>query len=314
MVVIGTGGTIAGTGASDPGGYRAAQLPVQELMTGLLGAGGRVAAGCRLQFEQVAQVDSKDMSHAVWRRLAVAVERHLAQPQVRGVVITHGTDTLEETAYLLQRVLAPSKPVVLTAAMRPADSIQADGPANLFDALVVAVESGAQGAVVVVNGTVWSGAEVRKSHPYRLSAFDAGDSGALAHVEGGRLRRLRPWPGGIALGLPVLDADIWPEVQIVVSHAGADGHVVDLLCRGGVQGIVVGCTGNGTVHQELFAALLQAQARGVTVLRALRGGSGSILTGGMHDALPHAGSLTLGQARVELLLRLLARSGHARGH
>jgi L-asparaginase len=308
IVVLGTGGTIAGTAArsGDNLGYRAAQLSIDDLVSGVPALAGLAAQGVELQLEQVAQVDSKDMGHAVWRRLTAAADLHLSDPAVCAVVATHGTDTLEETGYLLHRVLAPTKPLVLTAAMRPASALQADGPQNLIDAITVALQSGAQGVLSVLNGCVWAASEARKVHPYRLDAFTAGDAGPMAYVEEGRLRQLRAWPQGRGLGAGVLDLEVWPEVQIVLSHAGADGRIVDLLCEAGVQGLVVGCTGNGTVHQELFAALLRAQSRGVAVLRALRSGAGSILSGAGHDGLPHAASLTPAQARVDLLLHLLA--------
>src|SRR6185436_13132267 len=99
--------------------------------------------------------DSKDMDFATWRALAVRVAGHLARREVAGVVVTHGTDTLEETAYFLQRVLAPAKPIVLTAAMRPASALSPDGPANLLDAVAIAGTPGARGAVVVFGGAAW---------------------------------------------------------------------------------------------------------------------------------------------------------------
>jgi L-asparaginase len=260
--------------------------------------------GLTLDSEQVAQIDSKDMSHAVWRRLAERVADHVARPDVSGVVVTHGTDTLEETSYLLHRVLAPHKPVVVTAAMRPARSPQADGPHNLCDAVGRAMHTQAHGVLVVMGGVVWAGVEARKVHPYRLDSFSAGDAGPLAYIEEGRLRILRGWPQATPLGVQVLAPEIWPEVQIVNSHAGADGRLVELLLESGVQGLVVACTGNGTIHHDLMAVLMRAQQRGVSVLRALRNGAGVIVPGG-HDDLPATGGLTPAQARVELLLRLL---------
>ena len=129
VVILGTGGTIAGTAedAADNLGYTAAQIGVDALVAAV-----RALAGLPLEAEQVAQIDSKDMGHRVWLALAQSVAHHLARAEVAGVVITHGTDTLEETAWFLQRVLAPAKPVVLTAAMRPASSAQADGPQNVL--------------------------------------------------------------------------------------------------------------------------------------------------------------------------------------
>jgi L-asparaginase len=303
VIVLGTGGTIAGTSATaaDNIGYTAAQVGVAQLVQAV-----PALAGVPIEVQQVAQVDSKDMTHAVWRALAHAVQQALQRADVQGVVVTHGTDTLEETAYLLHRVLAPAKPVVLTAAMRPASSSQADGPHNLLDAVTVARIEGAHGVVACANGAIWPGAEVRKTHTYRLDAFTAGDAGPIGWVEEGAVRRLREWPGGEPLGLQCLDTEVWPDVQIVMSHAGADGRMVDWLVQAGVQGIVVAATGNGTIHREIEAALLQARARGVELLRATRVGAGVVLE--TADAIcPGAGSLTPGQARVELLLQLLER-------
>jgi L-asparaginase len=303
VIVLGTGGTIAGTSADagDNVGYTAAQLGVEWLLRAV-----PALAGVALEAEQVAQVDSKDMSHAVWRELALRCARHLARDDVAGIVVTHGTDTLEETAWFLQRVLAPPKPVVLTAAMRPATSLQADGPQNLLDAVSVARTPGARGVVALLGGQVHGARDVRKNHPYRIDAFSSGDAGPIACVEEGKLRLFRPWPDGTAIGVEVLRDDIasWPEVQIVMSHAGANGALVRALCGLGVRGIVVAGTGNGTLHRELEAALIEARGAGIAVLRSTRVGDGRVRAIGA-DALPSADDLTPGKARVELMLRLM---------
>ena len=302
VVVLGTGGTIAGTAASatDAVGYTAAQLGVAQLVAAV-----PALAGHDLEAEQVAQLDSKDMDVATWQRLAQRAAFHLARPEVAGVVVTHGTDTLEETAYFLQRVLAPTKPLVLTAAMRPATALGADGPRNVLDAVTVARDAAAEGVLAVIAGRVWAGAELRKVHSYRLDAFDAGDAGALAAVEEGRLRWWRRAPRADALGLPLIarDAASWPRVEVVFNHAGAGGGVVDALVAQRVAGIVAAGTGNGTLHRELEAALLRAQAAGVRMLRSTRCAAGPVLGEG---TLPSAGTLSPWQARVELLLQLLS--------
>jgi L-asparaginase len=168
VVVLGTGGTIAGTAesATDSVGYRAASLGVQALLDAV-----PALAGWPIECEQVAQVDSKDMTLALWLTLAAALHRHLQRPEVYGVVITHGTDSLEETAYFLHRVLAPSKPVVLTAAMRPATSLQADGPQNLLDAVTLAHGGTLGGVLAVLGGRVFSAVDLRKQHGWRVDAF-----------------------------------------------------------------------------------------------------------------------------------------------
>ena len=305
IVVLATGGTLAGT-ASDPMdniGYEAAQIGIEELL-------GAIPAlrGLPLVAEQVSQIDSKDMGFEVWRELALRCGHWLAQDEVRGIVVTHGTDTLEETAFFLQSVLAPAKPVVLTCAMRPASALAADGPQNIVDAVAVASHVGASGVVAVCAGTIHGAFDVSKQHTYRLDAFSSGDAGPVGYVEEGGLRLLRDWPGSNSS--PVLGferwADVvrWPRVEIVMSHAGAGRAVVDALAAHGVEGLVVAATGNGTVHHELEAALRQAQATGIKVLRATRCPQGRVLGPG-GDELPHAQGLSPVKARIALILELL---------
>jgi L-asparaginase len=303
LVIIGTGGTIAGASgsATDNVGYRAGSLSVESLVKAV-----PALAAKSLEAEQLAQLDSKDMDHATWARLAKRVREHLDRPEIRGVVITHGTDTLEETAYLLQRVLAPEKPVVLTAAMRPATAIQADGPQNLLDAVAVAESEGVRGVIAVVAGQVWSGLELRKTHSYRLDAFEAGpDAGPLAVVEEGVVRRFRDWPGGEALGAALLpeDATQWPWVEVLASHAGADARSLEAWRAAGLQGLVLACTGNGTVNQALEAPLRALKEAGVSVWRTTRCAQGRIV--GASDE--PAAALSPWAARVELMLSLLQR-------
>jgi len=312
LVVLGTGGTIAGSAASadDNVAYRAATLPVATLVGSLA-----LPAGIVVESEQVAQLDSKDMDFPTWRRLAGRAAHHLARPEVVAIVVTHGTDTLEETAYFLQRVLAPAKPVVLTAAMRPATSRLADGPQNLADAVAVALAPGARGVVVVVAGAVHSALDVRKVHPYRLDAFASGDAGPIARVEEGRLRRARPWPAGepatLDIGQLPGDDSAWPWVAIVTSGAGADARAVRALVDAGCAGIVVAATGNGRVHAALDAPLREAMQRGCSVVRSTRCLDGSVIdaAGPSPGDLPSAGALTPQQARVELIVRALERRG-----
>lgn len=304
IVVLGTGGTIAGRAASatDNLGYRAAELGVAELLGGIPAASGHA-----LHAEQVAQIDSKDMDFAVWCALARRCAHWLAQEHVAGIVVTHGTDTLEETAFFLQGVLAPAKPVALTGAMRPATSAFADGPQNLADALAVAASPLARGVCVAFAGTVHHPVDVQKVHSYRLDAFSSGDAGPIAHVEEGRLRLLRDWPRGPALrdagALPAPER--WPRVEIVMNHAGAGGAIVRALVADGVAGLVVAGTGNGTLHHALEAALVQARQAGVAVRRASRCAQGRVLSHA-GDALPAADGLSPVKARVALLLELMS--------
>jgi L-asparaginase len=320
VVVLGTGGTIAGRAASggDNIGYTAGEVAVADLLGGI-----EAPEGVVLEAEQVAQLDSKDMGFDVWLHLAQRCAFWLSETDVAGVVITHGTDTIEETAYFLQAVLAPGKPVVLTCAMRPASSLSPDGPQNVRDAIAVAATPGAQGVTVVCAGTVHGALDVQKVHTYRPDAFSSGDAGPVGYVEEGCVRRLRDWPSLPATGLSkilamkAVDAFHWPRVEIVTSHAGASGAIVDLLLQeraAGVaepiRGLVLAATGNGTVHRALEAAALRAQDAGVAVLRATRCANGRILPKA-DDRLRDAGALTPVKARIALLLELLETTGAA---
>ncbi len=311
IVILGTGGTIAGRAknVSDNIGYTAAQLGVEELLAAVpaLAEGGAVVT------EQVAQIDSKDMSFAIWAKLAARVSHFLALPDIQGIVITHGTDTLEETAFFLQTLLAPSKPVVLTCAMRPATALVPDGPQNLLDAVAVARHVGARGVVAVCAGVIHGAADVRKAHTYRLDPFSSGDAGPIGYVEEGAVRQLRNWPEAPAeykhtaiksIASLAKPADV-PRVEIIMNHAGAGGAIVQALQAQGVQGLVVAGTGNGSLHHELEDALRKAQAAGVKVIRASRCLDGRVLPTPA-DAFPGSEGLSPVKARISLILQLLA--------
>ena len=293
VVLMGTGGTIAGRSqaAGDNVGYRAGEVGVDALLSSLR-ASIPVLAGRAVEAVQVAQVDSKDMGPLIWSALLRCVRQRLNDPEVSAIVITHGTDTIEETAFLLELLLATTKPVVLTCAMRPSSALVPDGPQNLLDALCVAVDPMAHGVMVVAAGAVHSPRHVTKVHPYRLDAFSSGDEGPVACVEEGRVR----WFGKLeekgsytlncidinASDFEFFTADNLPRVELVVSHAGVTGEGVDALLAPGtasrpVRGLVVAGTGNGTVHIELDAALQRAMAQGVVVWLCSRCVAGQVV-------------------------------------
>jgi L-asparaginase len=274
--------------------------------------------GDTLVAEQVAQVDSKDMSFAIWTALALRVQQHLAQDDVCGVVITHGTDTLEETAFFLHAVLPAAlqlyKPVVLTCAMRPASALSPDGPQNLLDAVALARTPGACGVMAVCAGVVHGALAVQKVHVYRLDAFSSGDAGPLGFVEEGDLRLAKAWPLALdhqaAVSLEkIASVTAWPRVEIVMNYAGGSAAVVDALLQplSGVaplQGLVVAGTGNGTLHVELAAALQRAEQAGVRVLRSSRCGEGRVLPVA-GSAFADSSGLSPVKARVALMLDLM---------
>ncbi len=291
IVVLATGGTIAGlaTDAVKPQNYTAAQVGVVDLLQGV------AVDGLELLTEQVAQIDSKDMSFAVWQSLLARVAHWLEQDDVQGMVITHGTDTLEETAYFLQTVLQPTKSVAMTCAMLPANAPDSDGPGNLKDALAWVQQPTASGVSVVCAGQVHAGNAVQKSHSHQRNPFTS--QTGVTHP--------------VALHVPsvaqVLACAQWPRVELVQNHAAADGRLVRaLMAHDAPQGWVVAGTGNGTLHHDLEAALIDAQKQGAQVLRASRCPQGGVQSREA-DVLPHAGALTAVQARVALLMHFVAQ-------
>ena len=307
VVIIGTGGTIAGTAdsAADALDYTAGTLRPEQLVDAVPALAAFVIEPIAL-----AQIDSKDMEPAIWQALALECTRQLARDDVAGVVVTHGTDTLEETAYFLHRTVLADKPLVLTAAMRPATALSADGPQNLLDAVRVAQMHGARGVLVVMAGRVHAGAELRKVHGWVVDAFSSGDAGPVALLQGQTVRMVRTWPSS-----PLHRADVqadsastWPVVDIVTSHAGARGQTLTALVDAGASGIVISGTGNGSLHRSLLAAAVAARARGVAVVRTSRCLLGGVVDGKPADpeTIRSAGVLTPYQARIELLLDLLA--------
>jgi L-asparaginase len=320
ILVLGLGGTIAGVADSPSSSrYQAGQLSVDALIAQL----PTQASANRVTVEtlQVANIDSKDMGWSVWRLLLQALAQHLPREDIDAVVITHGTDTLEETALLLHVLLSPSKPIVLTAAMRPATALDADGPQNLADALTVAAWAAkhAQPAVVLsFAGRVWSGADVRKAHSWHMDAFDGGGRAPLACLKNGQLESdqtlwpqplawcpQEPWPQTrpTALALPIA----LPTVLLLTAHADAQANEVAMcLQQSHVKGVVLACTGHGSWPKAWSAPLREAQANGLVIWRSTR-----VARGGVDDAhqamvsdWPAVGELTPAQARLALSLAL----------
>lgn len=323
VMFLGMGGTIAGRAdsANDNVGYRAGAVPLAEVLStapGLIESLG----GRGLLAEQLAQLDSKDMDMAAWALLATRISDCLADARIDAVVITHGTDTIEETAYFLSRVLSAEqlarKPVVMTCAMRPASALFADGPGNLLDAATVACSSGARGVMVACAGTVHSARYVQKVHTYRLDPFESVDAAPVGVVEEGRVRLVGGWDIAGASPPPApFHATRWgeaaPRVEIVLSHAGATGHLVQALLAPDsstlpLQGLVVAGTGNGTIHRTLEEALEQAKAQGVSVVRVSRCAHGQVVQPRQSEVTGlRAMAMPALKARIELMLELHRR-------
>ncbi len=324
IVVLGTGGTIAGTASSsaDHTGYTAAQIGVAQLLEGVAGLDAALN-GHTLVTEQVAQIDSKDMDFATMARVSARCAYWLAQDDVAAVVVTHGTDTLEETAWFLHLSLPAdlqgAKPVVMTCAMRPATSNESDGPRNLRDAVSVALDARARGVLAVCAGDIHSAEHVQKLYSHALNAFGSGDAGLVGQVVDGQVHwsavvnalneqktpQHDAFIGFAAIDL-IVNTDKWPRVEIVHNYAHADGGVVRALLADHahpVQGLVAAGTGNGTLANGLMQALEYAQSQGVSVLRSTRCTWGSVtaLPGDTLQSTP----LSPLKARIALVLKLL---------
>lgn len=322
VVFLGMGGTIAGRSAdrSNDVGYQAAQVDIAQLLDGLP-ALGTALHGVPPESEQVAQVDSKDMGWGEWHALLNRALHHLKRDDVGALVITHGTDTLEETAFFLSQMIPgemlADKPVVITCAMRPSTSDFPDGPKNLCDAAVVANAPGAQGVLVVCAGVVHLAREVQKMHPYRLDAFSSGEAGPAGWVEEGQVRWTRPLliqRSGMGLRLPESPL-AWPRVEIVVNAVGIGGAVVRALCAepsepdARVKGIVVAGTGNGTVNRDMETALTSARAQGIRVVMSSRCITGQLVQArGMPVVDARYLGLSVVKTRIALMLELLNSS------
>ncbi len=310
IAVLATGGTIAGAAAdaANTSGYQAGVVGVDQLLA-VVPALSTVA---RIQSEQIASIDSKDMAMPLWTTLAQRINTLLAADDIDGVVITHGTDTLEETAYVLHLTIKSDKPVVLTAAMRPASALSADGPLNLLNAVTVAAHeaSHGQGVLVAFNNKIHSARDVVKTSTYAVDAFQSPEIGALGWVQDGRVEFQRRVVRPHTLATEFVIGAKWPHVEIVASYAGVSRIAVDAAVAAGVRGIVVAGTGNGSIHASLQQALADAASQGVAVVRSSRVGSGHVMRNGAaaDDALGFisAGSLNPYKARVLLMLALAA--------
>ncbi|SAK58467.1 L-asparaginase II [Caballeronia arationis] len=310
IAVLATGGTIAGQAgdASKTAGYKAGVVGVDKLLEAV----PALSQVARIHAEQVASIDSKDMSIALWVTLAARINELLANDDIDGVVVTHGTDTLEETAYLLHLTVKSDKPVVLTAAMRPSSALSADGPLNLLNAVTVAAHASAakQGVLVAFNNQIHCARDVTKTSTYAVDAFRSPEIGALGWVQDGRVEfqraALRRHTSQSQFDL----SNALPAVEIVASYAGASRAAIDAFVATGVRGLVIAGTGNGSIHASLAQALADAAKKGVAVVRSSRVGSGHVMRNGAasDDALGSvsAGTLNPYKARVLLMLALAA--------
>jgi L-asparaginase len=307
--VVATGGTIAGAQTMPGGhGYAAGSFSVSDLV----GAVPDLARIARVQGEQLVNIGSQDMNDRVWLHLARRLNELAIAPGIDGIVVTHGTDTMEETAFFIELTVRSARPIVFTGAMRPATALSADGPANLFDAVALAADPAAAGRGVLVahDGAVFGARDVYKLHANRLDAFGAPERGPLGRIDGGRATfHLPAAPATFRGAFDIGSATRLPTVFVLHAHANMDGTLVEAAVAAGAQGLVIAGVGNGNMTDPALDALEAAARQGVAVVRSTRLPEGVVLRNGEVDddarGFVAAGELKPGKARVLLQLALL---------
>ena len=307
IVILATGGTIAGAqpNEGDPG-YKSGSLAIESLIAAAPG----MDKMARITGEQIASIGSQDMNDAVWLKLARRANELLATPGVDGIVVTHGTDTLEETAYFLNLVIKSDKPVVLVGSMRPATSTSPDGPLNLYNAVAVAADPGAKGlgVLVVSNDDLFAAREIQKTNTTDLQTFVSPNRGQLGEVYYGKAwyfnKPINRHTVNSEFSLDGVDA--LPRVDIVYAHANADGKMVEAAVAAGAKGIVLAGVGDGNATAPMVDALAAAAAKGVVVVRSTRVGSGIVRRNieVNDDKLGFVAALELNPQKARVLLRL----------
>ena len=306
VVVLSTGGTIASTTDRATGALKA-ELTGEEVVAAVPG----LAELARVSVEQVAQIGSRDMTPAIWLVLAERANQLLAEPGVAGVVVTHGTDTLEETAYFLDLAVTSDKPVVVVGAQRAPTYFDTDGPRNLLDAIRVATSEEARemGTLVVMNGQINAARDVTKTNTLDVETFRTPDFGVLgvADVDAVRFYRapLR------RQSIPIEPSVRLPHVAIVPMYAGADGRMIELLLEdGAIQGLVIEGLGLAHVPEAAMDAVRAVRAQEIPVVLSTRVHTGRIVPLYANNIVlramgcVEADNLTAQKARVLLMLAM----------
>src|SRR5512136_816191 len=316
VVVLATGGTIAGAAASDvQAAYTSGQVGVEQL----LAAVPQAKKLATLRGEQISNIGSQDMNDEVWLKLARRINEIVAMPDVAGVVITHGTDTIEETAYFLNLVVKSKKPVVMTAAMRTSTALSADGPPNFFNAVAVAANKDAagRGVLVVVNDWIHGASSLTKTSTTAVQTFLSPLRGLVGTVAYGDAEFYRG-----PVGRNTVDSEFsldgvtaLPRVDIVMAHENMDGAIIDAAAAAGAKGIVIAGVGNGNMTEAGLKALAAQSKNGVVCVRSRRVATGRVGRNVEVDddklGLIASDDLNPQKARVLLRLALLKPRGLA---
>lgn len=310
--ILATGGTIAGVGTSSTqSNYTAGQVAIGTLLDAV-----PVQDIAEVTGEQIVRIGSQDMNDNVWLTLAKRINEILNNSDVDGIVITHGTDTMEETAFFLNLTVKSDKPVVLVGAMRPSTAISADGPANLYNAVVVAgaSESKGKGVMVAMNGKIISARNVLKTHTLDVETFKAANNDALGYIYNGKVffTSICNKKHTTASVFDVTNINELPKVGIVYSYSNIDADMVKPMLANGYKGIIHAGVGNGNIHKDIFPVLEDARKQGIQVVRSSRVPTGpTTLDAEVNDAeyqFVASQELNPQKARVLLMLALTKTS------
>lgn len=275
VYILATGGTIAGVGESSVNtSYKAGEVAISSL----LDAVPQVKDVANVVGEQVVRIGSQDMDDSTWLLLSKRINELLNSDEADAVVVTHGTDTMEETAFFLSLTTRSNKPVVLVGAMRPSTALSADGPLNLYNAVVTAAspDSRDRGVLVVMNGSIYAASDVIKMHTTHVDAFRSANGAAVGYVNNGKAVYSYP---AVETAASLLFFDVskltsLPAVGIIYGHAGVKSNVVQSMIDNGYKGIVYAGVGNGNIHRDIFPVLEEARREGIIVVRSSRVPSG----------------------------------------
>lgn len=307
------GGTIVSSGesASQMTGYRLKDFSVDALLAAVPG----LADVARIDVHEVARIDSMSMTSAVWKDLGRAIAEADADPDIDGIVVTHGTDTMEETAWFTHLTMKTAKPVVFTGAMRPSTALSADGPLNLYNAVRIAVdpEARGRGVLVALNDVIYGARAAMKVNPTNAAAFGGLAEGPLGIISGDAVvwlgRPEKPFGAGTPFKLETYSHPRrLPRVDILYSHADDDGMLVRAAVEAGAEAIVHAGTGNGSIHAETEKALAEAAERGVFIIRASRVPGGCVTPGlaeWQERGYIPSGTLSPQKARILAMLALV---------
>ncbi len=277
--VLATGGTIAGAQASQSeAGYTSGKFSVNDLIKAV----PQLKDVAEMSGEQVANIGSQTMNNEVWLKLANRANELLSSSETDGIVVTHGTDTMEETGYFLSLVVKSDKPVVLVGSMRPATAISADGNMNLYNAVCLAANPDAKGhgPLIVLNDEIHYGREAQKMNATQLDTFHSPNRGRAGVINNGKAFFFNPLTTKHTtkseFSVDQMKPEDLPRVEVVYSYANMGRDVIDYLAKNGTKGIVLAGVGDGNTTDAALAALQEAAKKGIAVVRSTRTGSGVV--------------------------------------